>query len=88
MKQHREERCSLQIEENSARTGTGRISHHTSRSGRALLTVPPHSTLDGFSKRRRSLAERPLEPGVIYDERFLELVEHLDRLADARVEQT
>jgi hypothetical protein len=65
-----------------------RVSHHTSRSGRSLLTIPPYSTLDGFSKRRRLLTELPLEPGAIYDERFLELVEHLDRLADARVEQT
>ncbi len=63
-----------------------RVSRHTSRSGRALLSVPSYSTLDGFPERRGMLAELPLEPGVIYDEWFLELVEHLDRLADSRVE--
>jgi hypothetical protein len=65
-----------------------RVSHHTSRSCRALLTVPAHGTLDGFSKRCRLLAELPLEPGVIYDERFLELVEHLKYFAQSRVEET
>ena len=65
-----------------------KVSRHTSRSGWALLTVPPYSTLDGFPERCRLVAELSLEPGVIYDERFLELVEHLDRLADGRVEET
>src|SRR5687768_4457231 len=65
-----------------------RVSHHTSRSCRALLTVPAHGTLDGFSKRCRLLAELPLEPGIIYDERFLELVEHLKYFAHSRVEKT
>jgi hypothetical protein len=65
-----------------------KVSHHTSVSGRALLTVPAYGTLDGLPEWRRLLAELPFEPGVIYDERFLELVEHLDRLADARVEKT
>src|SRR5215212_11352195 len=61
---------------------------HTSRSGRALLSVPPYGTPDGFPKRRRLLAERLFELGVIHHEWLLELVEHLDRLADARVEKT
>src|SRR5215212_8723844 len=61
---------------------------HTSRSGRTLLSVPPYATLDGFPKRRRLLAERLFELGVIHHEWFLELVEHLDRLADSWVEKT
>src|SRR5215212_130156 len=61
---------------------------HTSHSGRALLSVPPYATLDGFPKRRRLLAERLFELGAIHHEWFLELVEHLDRLADSWVEKT
>src|SRR5215207_5311952 len=60
----------------------------TSRSGCALLTVPPYSTLDGFPERCGVVAECSREVGGIQDERFLELVEHLDRLANDRVEQT
>src|SRR5215207_11776105 len=60
----------------------------TSRSGCALLTVPPYGTLDGFPERCGVVAECSREVGVIYDERFLELVEHLDRLAQGRVEET
>src|SRR3712207_8943622 len=62
------------------------VCRYTSRSGWALVAVPPYGTPDGFSQRRRSLAELSLESGVIYDEWFLELVEHLDRLAQGRVE--
>src|SRR5215210_1399483 len=61
---------------------------HTSRSCWALLSVPPYATLDGFPKRRRLLAEGLFELGVIYHEGLLKLVEHLDRLADSRVEKT
>src|SRR5215216_1732667 len=61
---------------------------HTSRSGRTLLSVPLYATLDGFPKRRRLLAERLYELGVIHHEGLLELVEHLDRLADSWVEKT
>src|SRR5215211_8119871 len=60
---------------------------HTSRSGRALLSVPPYATLDGFPKRRRLLAKGLFEFGVIHHEGFLKFVEHLDRLAHSRVEK-
>src|SRR5215208_4881308 len=73
---------------NLLRASVNRVSHHTSRSGWALLTVPSYSTLDGFPKRRRLLAERLFELGVIHHEGFLKLVEHLDRLADSWVEKT
>src|SRR5215210_8923206 len=69
-------------------TWVNRVSHHTSRSGWALLTIPSYGTPDGFPKRCRLLAERCFELGVIHREGFLELVEHLDRLTDARVEKT
>src|SRR5215204_4336404 len=70
------------------RASVNRVSHHPSRSGWALLTVPSYGALDGFPKRRRLLAERLFELGVIHHEWFLELVEHLDRLADSWVEKT
>src|SRR5215213_1920996 len=65
-----------------------RVSRHASCSSRARLTIPPYGTLDGFPEWCRLLAEGSREVGGIQDERFLELVAHLDRLANDRVEQT
>src|SRR5215212_649243 len=57
-------------------------------SGRTLAVVPSHRVAYRLLERRGGLAERLFELGVIYHEGFLELVEHLDRLANDRVEQT
>src|SRR5215217_9035652 len=56
--------------------------------GRTLAAVPAHRLAYRRLQRRGLLAERLLELGVIHHEGFLELVEHLDRLADSRVEKT
>jgi hypothetical protein len=57
-------------------------------SGRTRAAVPPHRVAYRLLERRGVLAECPFELGVIYHEGFLELVEHLDRLAASRVEKT
>src|ERR671917_2759567 len=55
---------------------------------RAVLAVPSHGLPYGLSKWCGVVAEGSREVGVVHDERFLELVEHLDRLAQGRVEET
>jgi hypothetical protein len=60
----------------------------TSLPGRALVAVPPHRMPDGLPKRRSVVAECSREGGVIHDERLFELVEHLDRLAQHRIEES
>src|SRR5215211_7984609 len=60
----------------------------TNISGGTFDTVPSHGLAYRLLQRRRLLAERLFKLGVIYHERFLELVEHLDHLAASRVEKT
>src|SRR5215212_5882825 len=60
----------------------------TNISGRTLAAVPAYRLAYSLLQRRRVLAECLLELGVIHHEGFLELVEHLDHLADSRVEKT
>jgi hypothetical protein len=54
----------------------------------APAAAPWRNVAYGLLERRGMIAERPLELGVVSHEGFLELVEHLDSLADSRVEQT
>src|SRR5829696_1553730 len=70
------------------RASVNRVSHHTSRSGWVLLSVPLHGLPDGLLEWCGVLSERLFELGVIYHEGLLKLVEHLDRLADSWVEKT
>src|SRR5215210_472744 len=60
----------------------------TNSSGHPLAAVPPYRVAYGLLEGRGALTERPLEPGVVHDEGFLELVEHLYRLADSRIEHS
>src|SRR5918998_5175252 len=60
----------------------------TNISGSTLAAVPAHRLCYRLSQWGGVLAERPLKLGVVHHEGFLELVEHLDGLADPRVEQT
>src|SRR5215208_5368090 len=57
-------------------------------SGRTLAAVPAYRLAYRRLQRRRLLAERLFELGVIHHEGLLELVEHLDRLADSRIDKT
>src|ERR671917_35506 len=59
----------------------------TNISGSTLAAVPAHRLCYRLSQWDGVLAERLLELGVVHHEGFLELVEHLDGLADPRVEQ-
>src|ERR671917_1365748 len=59
----------------------------TNISGSTLAAVPAHRLCYRLSEWGGVFAERPLKLGVVHHERFLELVEHLDGLADSRVEQ-
>src|SRR5215211_4738223 len=55
---------------------------------RALVTVPPHRTPDRLPERRSVVAEGSREGGMIHNECLFELVEHLDRLAQRRIEES
>src|SRR5918998_1489404 len=59
----------------------------TNISGSTLAAVPAHRLCYRLSEWGGVFAERLLELGVVHHEVFLELVEHLDGLADPRVEQ-
>src|SRR5688572_22663421 len=54
---------------------------------RVVGSVPTYGLPYGFLERRGLDAEGFREVGVVHDERLLELVEHLDRLAQGRVEE-
>src|SRR5919107_85059 len=54
----------------------------------AVLAVPSHGLPYGLSKWCCVVAEGSREVGVVHNERFLELVEHLHHLVQGRVKET
>src|SRR5215203_1203949 len=64
------------------------ISGRASSPPRAVLAVPSHGLPYGLLEWCGVVAEGSREVRVVHDERLLELVEHLDRLAQRGVEET